>query len=56
MLMHATVHGGCVDTVIESALGADSGRKNPLPHMGLEHVSAFRLAFQSDAPPTELSP
>ena len=29
MSMHATAHGGCRDTVRESALKADSGRKIP---------------------------
>ena len=29
MLMHMTAHGGCMDTVRESALGADSGREIP---------------------------
>ena len=29
MLMHAIAHGGCTDTVRESALKADSGRKVP---------------------------
>ena len=36
MLMHATAHCGCMDTVRESALEADPGGKNPLPHQGLE--------------------
>ena len=49
--------GGCTDTVQESALEVDSGRKeNPMPHRGLEPVSVLRLAFHSDAVPTELSP
>ena len=30
MLMHAIAHGGCTDTVRESALKIDSGRKIPL--------------------------
>ena len=29
MLMHAIAHGGCMDTVRESALEADSGREIP---------------------------
>ena len=29
MLMHVTAHGGCMDTVRESALKVDSGRKIP---------------------------
>ena len=29
MLKHATAHGGCTDTVRQSALEADSGRKVP---------------------------
>ena len=35
-VMHAIAHGGCMDTVRESALEADPGEKNPLPHQGLE--------------------
>jgi len=31
------------------------GEENPLPHWGLEPASLLRLAFQSDALPTELS-
>ena len=30
-------------------------KQNPLPHRGLEPASVLRLAFQSDAPPTDLS-
>ena len=29
VLMHVIAHGGCMDTVRESALGADSGREIP---------------------------
>ena len=54
MLMYAIVHGGCTDTVRESALEVD-WEKNPLPHLGFEPASVLRLAFQSDALPTELS-
>ena len=53
MLMHAIATGGCT----ESALKVDSGtEKNPLPYRGLEPASVLRLASQSDALPTELSP
>ena len=41
-----------MDTVRESALEVGAGRKNPLPHQGLEAVSVLCLAFQSDALPT----
>ena len=44
---------GCTDTVRESALKADSERKNPLPHRGIEPASA---ACRSDALATELHP
>ena len=54
MLMHATAHGSCTDTVRESALKIDSGRrKKTLPLLGPEPASVLRLAFQSDALPTE---
>ena len=46
-LMHAIAHGGCTDTVRESALW----EKNPLPHLGIEPASA---ACRSDVLPTEL--
>ena len=49
MLMHAIAHGDCTDSVTESALEVDSGRKI-LCHT----VSVLRLAFQLDALPTEL--
>ena len=54
-LMHAIAQGGCTDTVRESALEIDCGRKilcrtgDPNPRQSL-----LRLAFQSDALPTEL--
>ena len=44
---------GSADTVRESALKVDSGRKNPLPHRGIEPASA---ACRSDALPIELHP
>ena len=53
MLMHAIAHGGCTDSVSESALKVDSGRKTPSLHLGLEPSLVLRLAFQSDALPTE---
>ena len=56
MLMHAIVHGGCTDTVRESALKVDSGKENPLPNRGLEPEPVLRRAFQSDAVLTELFP
>ena len=62
MLIHAIAHGGCTDTVRQSALEGNSRgggggiKKNPLPHWGLKPASILRLVFQSDALPTELSP
>ena len=53
MLMHATAQGGCTDTVREFALKAVPGRKNPLPHRGIEPASA---ACRCDTLPTELHP
>ena len=53
MLVHAISHGGCTDTVRESALKVDSRRKNPLPQWKIEPASA---ACRSDALPTELHP
>ena len=46
MLMHAIAHEGCTDTVRESALEVDSGRKIPLPNLGLEPTSVLRLEFR----------
>ena len=54
MLMHVIAHGGCTDTIRESAL-EDDWEKNPLLNWGLEPRSLLRLAFQMDALPTELS-
>ena len=52
--MHAIAHGVCADTVRESALKVESGRKkNPLLHRGLEPASVLRLAFQPDALPAQ---
>ena len=51
--MHAIAHGGCTNTVRESALEVD-GEKNPLLHQGLEPASLFGLAFQSDTLPAKL--
>ena len=53
MLMHAIAHGGCANTVRESALKAD-WETNPVHHLGLEPESVLLQAFQSDAVPTEL--
>ena len=41
----ATVHGGCTDTVRQSALKIDPGRKDPLPHKGLEPGSVLQPGF-----------
>ena len=58
--MHAIAHGGCTDTVRESALEAEKKekrkKKKKLAHRGLEAASVLRLAFHSDALPTKLSP
>ena len=60
LLMHAIAHGGCTDTVRESAPEVDSRRRKKkeknLPHRGLEHRSVFRLDFQSGALAAELIP
>ena len=53
MLTHATAHGGCTDTVRESTLKVDSGRKIPCLSGESKPVSA---ACRSDALPTELHP
>ena len=45
LLIHVTTDGGCMDTVRESALNANSGEKHPLPHQGLEPASVLHLAF-----------
>ena len=55
MLMHVIVHGGCTDTVRESALEAD-WEKNPLLHWGLKPASVSHLSFQLDTLPSELCP
>ena len=52
-LAHAIAQEGNTDTVRESALKVDSGKKIPLPHRGIEPASA---ACRSDALPTELHP
>ena len=51
--MHAIAHRGCTDTVRESALKADSGRKIPCRSEGIEPALA---TCRSDAPQTELHP
>ena len=54
-LMQAIALGGCTDTVTESALEVDSGRKIPCcTGDSNPRQSVSRLAFQSDALPTEL--
>ena len=55
MLKHVIVHGGCTDTVRESALKVDSGRKVPY-RAGNPNPRQYCLAFQSDALPSDLSP
>ena len=50
--MHIIAHGGCTDTVRETAL-EDVWEKNPVPHRGREPASILRLAFQSGALPTK---
>ena len=55
MLMHAIAHRGCTDAIRESALKADSGRKDPVPHQALKPVPVLHLAFQLDTLPTKLS-
>ena len=48
-VLRESAHGGRTNTVLrETALEVDSGKKNPLPHRGLEPASVLRLAFQSD--------
>ena len=54
MLMHATAYGGCADTVRESALKADSRRKNPFSI--LKPRSVLRMAIPSDTLPVEIFP
>ena len=47
MSMHVIAQGDCADTVKESALKADTGRKNSLPHRGAEPVSAASCTWCS---------
>ena len=54
ILVHAIVHRGCTNTIGESAPIVDPGRKVP-SHTG-ESSSVLRLAFWSNALPTELCP
>ena len=54
MLMHVIAHGGCVDTVRESALEVDSERS--LLHLQLKYASILCMAFQRDTLPAELFP
>ena len=56
MLMHAIAHGGCTETVRESALEVDSGRKIPCCTGDSNPREYCARAFQSDALPTELLP
>ena len=53
ILMDAIAHEGSTDTVRESALKVDSGKKNPLPHRGIEPASS---ECRSDTLATELHP
>ena len=48
--------GDCADTVRESALKADCGRKLPCCIGDSNPCQYCTIAFQSDALPTELSP
>ena len=45
MLMHVIAHWGCMDTVRESALRVDSGRKMSCLHRGFEPALALHRAF-----------
>ena len=51
LLMHVIAHGGCVNSVRESALKADCGRKIFCHIWNWIHISTF----QSYTPPVELS-
>ena len=51
MLMHATAHGGCADTVRESALEADAGRKSLVAPGTRTRVSVVAPGFCVDATP-----
>ena len=53
MLMHVTAHGGCTNTVRESALKVDSGGKIPYGIGGIEPASA---TCQSNTLPIEPHP
>ena len=54
MLMRAIAHGCCADTVRQSALEADCGKRS-LAAPGTRTASLLRLDFQSDALADELS-
>ena len=52
--MLAIAHGNCTDIVRELCTESSVGRKRPLPKRGIEPSPVLRLAFRSDALPTEL--
>ena len=54
MLMHVIAHGGCRNTVTESALKWTMGEK-PFLHQRVKPMSVLCLAFQFSTPLTELS-
>ena len=56
MLLRAIAHGGCTDTVRESALGDNSGRKIPCRNADSNPRQYCAWPFLSDALLTELSP
>ena len=53
--MYVIAHMVCMDTVGESALGAD-WEKISLLHQGFKPTSVLHLAFQLDAPSAGLFP
>ena len=53
-LRHAVVHGGCMNTVRESAWKLDSSKKHS-QHQGIEPVSVLQLPFCPNTLLTELS-
>ena len=55
MLMHATAHGGCMNTVRESALKVDLERKIPYHAGRTEPMTILHLAFRPNALPNESS-
>ena len=47
--IRVNAHRGCMNTVRESTLQVDSGKKNPLLQWGIKPVSVMHVAFQSTA-------